>query len=188
MPWLYFSLKPKHQLWAEQWQQAVQQQLEALETVRFGGNCFVAPEAAIFAEPGRDIITGSNCAIAAECMLHGPIRMGDYVSINHNVTMDGGRLGIEIGSHTRIASHCRFYAFNHGMAADTFIHQQPVTSKGIRIGKDVWIGAGVSIVDGVEIGDHAVVGMGSVVTRNVPEYAIVAGNPATTIGDRREKK
>ena len=55
------------------------------------------------------------------------------------------------------------------------------------IGHDVWIGADAGITDGVRIGDHAVIGMGAVVTHDVPEWAIVGGVPAKVIGDRREK-
>ena len=46
----------------------------------------------------------------------------------------------------------------------------------------------MNVVDGVSIGNHVVVGMGSVVTKDVPDWAIVAGNPARVIGDRRSKK
>ncbi|HCE39958.1 MAG TPA: acyltransferase, partial [Alcanivorax sp.] len=59
-----------------------------------------------------------------------------------------------------------------------------VRSRGIRIGRDVWLGARAGVVDGVTIGDHAVVGMGAVVTRDVPPWTIVAGNPARPIGRR----
>lgn len=184
MPWLYASLKPAHRLWAEAWQQALQAELAALETVVFGEQCFVAPQARLFAEPGRTIEVGDHSQIAAECFLHGPIRLGRHVSINQGVIMDGGRAGIEIGDHTRIAARCTLYAFNHGMAADSLIREQPVTSRGIRIGRDVWIGANVGIVDGVTIGDGAVVGMGAVVTRDVPAGKVVAGNPADLLRDR----
>lgn len=184
MPWLYYSLKPAQRQWAETWQSEVQQHFMAMETIRFGEGCFVAPEAKLFAEPGRDIIVGSGSQVAADCFLHGPIRLGEHVSINHGVTLDGGRVGIEIGDHTRIAARCTLYAFNHGMAAGQLIREQPVSSKGIRIGRDVWIGANVGIVDGVTIGDGAVIGMGSVVTRDVPAGMVVAGNPARVLRPR----
>lgn len=187
MPWLYFSLKPRHLEWARAWQVEVQAALAGLENVLIGPDCFIAPEANIFAEPGRTIEIGQGSAIAADCFIHGPVQLGRHVSINHGVSMDGGRCGIRIGNHTRIAQGCSLYAFNHGMDPARPVREQPVSSRGITIGRDVWIGARVGIVDGVSIGDGAVVGMGSVVTRDVPEFAIVAGNPARVIGDRRQR-
>lgn len=185
MPWLYARLKARHRAWAEPWQAALQAELAAMETVRFGRDCFIAPDAQLFAEPGRDIVLGDGCLIAAGSFLHGPIRLGHGVSINHGCSLDGGAAGIHIGDHTRIAARCTLFAFNHGLDGDRLISEQPVSSRGIRIGRDVWIGAGVGIVDGVTIGDGAVVGMGAVVTHEVPAGVIVAGNPARPIGQRR---
>ena len=188
MPWLYADLKPSHRAWAEAWQQEVQAHFQAMETIQIGKNCFIAPEAKLFAEPGRPIVIGDNSYIAADCVIHGPITLGHNVSINHHVTMDGGSKGIVIGDNSRIAAHCQLYAFNHGMLADRLICEQPTHSQGIRIGCDVWLGANVGVVDGVHIEDHAVVGMSSQVTRLVAAFQIVAGNPAKVIGDRRDKK
>ncbi len=184
MPWLYAGLKPAHRSWAQAWQEEWQAYLAEMETIVIGKNCFVAPEARLFAEPGRAIVIGDNSYIAADCVLHGPITLGQNVSINHHVSLDGGRKGIHIGDNTRIAAYTYAYAFNHGMDGDRLISDQGVTSKGIHIGYDVWIGANTGIVDGVTIGAHAVVGMGSIVTKSVADYAKVAGNPAKTIGVR----
>lgn len=186
MPWLYYRLKPKHRAWAEPWQAEIQSRLAALETVTIGEACFLAPDLALFAEPGRPVHIGPRTMIAANCFLHGPIHIEGEVSINHGCSLDGGRAGIRIGNQTRIAHGVSIYAFNHGMALDRPLYQQPVTSQGVVIGKDVWIGARAGIVDGVTIGDHAVIGMGAVVTRDVPPYAKVAGSPARIIGDRRD--
>lgn len=188
MPWLYYTLKPGQREWAQAWQQEWQDYLQAVETVQIGSNCFIAPEARLFAEPGRPIIIGDNTYIAADAVIHGPVTIGQRVSINHHVTMDGGTKGIAIGDDTRIAAHCQLYAFNHNMLPDRLISEQPTRSIGITLGKDVWVGANVGIVDGVVIADHAVIGMGSQVTRPVSEWQIVAGNPARAIGDRREKR
>jgi acetyltransferase-like isoleucine patch superfamily enzyme len=187
MPWLYFSLKPKHQAWAEAWQREVQQNFRDLETIEIAEGCFVAPEAKLFAEPRRTIRLGPGCSIAADVFAHGPITLEAEVSLNARVTMDGGSGGIHVGAGTRIASGAALYAFDHGMAPDRTIRSQPVRSRGIRIGADVWIGANACITDGVTVGDHAVVAMGAVVTRDVPEWAIVGGSPARIIGDRRDK-
>ena len=184
MPWLYARLKPAQRVWAQAWQDEWQAYLCAMETIVIGKDCFVAPEARLFAEPGRPIVIGDNSYIAADSVLHGPITLGQCVSINHHVSLDGGRKGIVIGDNTRIAAYSYAYAFNHGMDADQLIKDQPVSSTGIHIGCDVWIGANTGIVDAVNIGDHAVVGMGSLVTRSVDAYAKVAGNPARLFGNR----
>jgi acetyltransferase-like isoleucine patch superfamily enzyme len=187
MPWLYFSLKERHRTWAEAWQTEVQAALLALETVTLGEGCFVSPEANVFGEPGRPVVVGDGCAIAAQAFVHGPVRLGARVSVNARTSIDGGSAGVEVGEDTRIATGAAIYAFDHGIRPSRTVREQPVTSRGVRIGRDVWIGANACITDGVTIGDHAVVGMGAVVTRDVPEWAIVGGSPARIIGDRRNK-
>jgi acetyltransferase-like isoleucine patch superfamily enzyme/acyl-coenzyme A thioesterase PaaI-like protein len=188
MPWLYFSLKPAHRAWAVPWQEKLQARLRALETVEIGEGCFVAPEARILAEPGRAVRMGPGSSIAADAFLHGPVVLGAEVSVNVRASLDGGSSGIAIGDGTRIASGAAIYAFDHGTAPDRPIRAQPVRSVGIRIGADVWIGANAGVTDGVVIGDHAVIGMGAVVTRDVPDWAIAAGVPARVIGDRRSAR
>ena len=187
MPWLFFRLKPEQRSWAEAWQAEIQDWLSEAETISFAENCFVAADAALFAEPNRPISIGRGSAIASQSFLHGPITCGEHVFINHRCSLDGGSQGISIGAHSRIAHSCSIYAFNHGMRSNRPIWKQATSSKGISIGEDVWIGARSCITDGVNIGCHAVVGMGAVVTRDIPAWAIVAGNPARVIGDRRDK-
>lgn len=186
MPWLWLTLKPKIRAWAEPWQAEIQTRLRALEAVEIGEGCFIAPEAKLFAEPHRPVRIGDRVTIGAEAFLHGPITLGDDVSINPRVSMDGGRAGIRIGDGTRVATGAMIYAFDHGLDPAATIRAQPVRSQGVVIGRDVWIAAGAGVTDGVTIGDHAVIGMGAVVTRDVPEWAIVGGVPARVIGDRRD--
>jgi acetyltransferase-like isoleucine patch superfamily enzyme len=184
MPWLWFSMDDKLSAWAQPWQDEIQARLRVVEAVEIGEGCFIAPEAKIFAEPHRPVRLGDRVTIAAEVFLHGPITLGHDVSINARVSMDGGRAGIEVGDGTRIATGVTVFAFDHGIDRAANIREQPVRSRGIVIGRDVWIGANAGITDGVRIGDHAVVGMGAVVTRDVPEWAIVGGVPAKPIGER----
>lgn len=181
MPWLYWSLKPKNRGWAEQWQQDYQNYLREMETIEIGENCFISPLAHIFAEPGRKIVIGDNSFVAADCTLHGPLKIGSEVAINHHCILDGGRVGIELADQVRLAAYCHLYAFDHGMQLQQPIYQQPVRSQGIFIGQDVWLGAHVGVKDGVNIAEHAIVGMNSMVTQHVGARQIVAGNPARLI-------
>ena len=178
MPWLYWTLKPKNRGWAEAWQKDYQAYLMEMETVEIGENCFISPLAHIFAEPGRKIIIGDNSFIAADCTLHGPLEIGNEVAINHHCILDGGRAGIQLHDQVRIAAYCHLYAFDHGMDLAQPIYQQPVRSQGIEIGKDVWLGAHAGVKDGIHIDAHAVIGMNSMVTKNVEARAVMAGNPA----------
>jgi len=67
------------------------------------------------------------------------------------------------------------------MNADIPIRLQGGRFGSIEIGDDVWIGTGVIVLTNIKIGQGAVIGAGSIVTRDVPEYAVVAGNPAKII-------
>ena len=184
MPWLYWRLKTKQRQWAQAWQREWQSYLQDMETVNIEGDCFIAPEANLFAERGRPIQIKTGSFIGAEAVLHGPIQIGSNVGINHHVTMDGGSRGITIGDNCRVAAYCHLYAFNHGTDADRLIDQQPVSSRGIILEDDVWLGAHVGVVDGVTLHRGAVVGMQSVVTRDVEAQTLVAGNPARYIKTR----
>lgn len=188
MPWLYDSLKPQHKAWVIKWQSQIQSNLQELETITVGEHCFIAPEAVLLAEPGRTIALGANNRIAAHVFIHGPIHTGEHVSLNVGVHMDGGNQGIHIGSHTRIGAHAHLFAFDHQFAPHELVRKQGVRSVGIFIGEDVWIGAQAGITDGCKLGDHCIIGMGAVVTSDIPDWAIAAGIPARIIGDRRDPK
>ena len=66
------------------------------------------------------------------------------------------------------------------------ITEHPISKGDVKIGNDVWLGLNSTILSGITIGDGAVVGCNSVVTKDIPPYAIVAGNPAKTIKYRSE--
>ena len=141
----------------------------------------------VIGETNRPIILSPCSTIAADVYVRGPLSLGADASINARCHIDGGTAGVEIGSDTRIGPGCSFFAFNHGIAPDRLVREQPVTSEGIAIGVACWIGADVKITDGVRLGDHCVVGIGSVVTNDVSDWAVVAGNPARVVGDRRHR-
>lgn len=137
----------------------------------------------------------------------GAVQLGDDVHIHRDTIIQNGfgahiRIGrsthlqcrcilsaysgsIEIGDHVEIAPYCCFYSYNHRIEIGTPMQRQPIETRGgIRIESDVWLGVGVTVLDGVRIGRGAIVGAGSVVTRDVPAYAIVGGAPARQIGTR----
>ena len=188
MPYLYFSAKPELRAWASAWQRALYAERASLEALTLDEACFIAEEAELFAEPRRPIVIGPGASVAAYAFVHGPVTLAAHVSVNPYATLDGGRKGIMVGEGSRIATRAALFAFDHGIAPDQPVREQPVRSHGIVIGKDVWIGAAAIVTDGVSIGDQAVVGAGAVVTRDVAPYQVVGGVPARPLFDRRDRR
>lgn len=140
-----------------------------------------------------------SCRIATGCKIHratlsGAVDVARYTSLwGPSIVVSGGGHGVQIGSFCSIAHHVFMQEQFHNAQRTTtyFIERnllaQPeasaaLISKGpIRIGHDVWIGAGAQILSGVTIGDGAIVAAGAIVTRDVAPYAVVAGNPARVI-------
>jgi len=109
----------------------------------------------------------------------GSIRLGRDVFLGPH-TVVYGQGGVEIGDACLIAMHCRIVSSNHTIPPfGTDIRSQPDVPLPTKIGRDVWLGAGVTVLGGVTIGDGCVVGAGSVVTKDLPPGAIVHGTPAT---------
>jgi len=89
---------------------------------------------------------------------------------------------VEIGNNVIFAQHVGILAMNHGyMDIHTPIRDQKCTAALIRIEDNCWIGSNSIVVSGVTIGRHSIVAAGSVVTKDVPPYTVVAGNPARII-------
>jgi acetyltransferase-like isoleucine patch superfamily enzyme len=114
----------------------------------------------------------------------GDIRLGRNVFIGP-YTVLYGHGGLEIGDYTLISMHCRILSSNHTVpAADLLIRSQPDVLRLTRIGRDVWLGAGVTVLGGVTIGDGCVVGAGAVVASNLPAHSIALGVPARVTRSR----
>ncbi|HZC26100.1 MAG TPA: acyltransferase, partial [Actinopolymorphaceae bacterium] len=160
-----------------------QTELAGRGEVTFADDVFVSPLAAIF--PTR-LRMGAGSYIAGHAyVLVDELEMGEQSTLNPYAVARGR---VRMGDQVRVGAHTSLLGFNHSFEPDRPVCRQPTTSKGITIGNDVWIGSQVVVVDGVSIGDHAVVGAGAVVTKDVPAWAVVGGNPARLIRDRREPR
>ncbi len=132
-----------------------------------------------------EIINSANVHIGKGCLLQdavylragtdGKITIRDRVAINSFCRLFGHGT-IEIGEDTQIGPGSLITTTEHDYQGDLKEHFLPVV-----IGRGAWIGANVTILAGVDIGDFAVVGAGSVVTKNIPPRSIAVGIPARVI-------
>ena len=100
----------------------------------------------------------------------------DVVIGRHNMITIKGTLSI--GDYTRMGAFVQILDQGHGFKKDKLIMNQSAVIEDVIIGKDCWIGTGAKILKGVKVGNGAIVGANAVVTRDVPDYAIVVGIPA----------
>ena len=105
-----------------------------------------------------DVVIGERTRIGLSCVVIGPATIGNDVMLAQNIVLSG---------------------LNHGYEdIKQPISTQPCTTATIVVEDEVWIGANAVVTAGVTIGKHSIVAAGSVVTKNVPPYTIVGGNPA----------
>ena len=96
--------------------------------------------------------------------------------------------GVRIGEYFHTGRGLTIFSTNHHYRSEESIpYDKTVIKAPVTIGDFVWCGANVTIVPGVTVGEGAVIGAGTVVTRDVPKYAVVGGNPAAIIGYRDEQ-
>lgn len=159
----------------------------ALAGARAGKSAIVRRGAVLNREHGGTIEIGPGTVIHRGAMLlsyGGFIRLGRRCSVNPYSVLYGHG-GLVIGDHVRIAAHCVIVPANHGIALDGgLIADQPLSKRGIRIGNDVWLGAGVRVLDGSVIGDGCVVAAGAVVRGTLEPYGVYAGVPIRLIRRR----
>ncbi|MBX4860420.1 acyltransferase [Rhizobium bangladeshense] len=141
-------------------------------TVEIGERCIINCNIS-FDHPGGRITIGDRCYIGASHLVcHSAIAIGNDVIISWGVT---------IVDHD---SHSLDWELRKNDVTDWSLGNKDWTGVSIRpvvIRNQVWIGFGASILKGVTVGDGAVIGANAVVTRDVPPYAVVAGNPARII-------
>lgn len=142
----------------------------------------------IYRSVRKDIVPFNNfslgdCSVVEDfCCINnavGDLHIGHHTRIGLHNTLIGP---VSIGNHVNLAQGVVVSGLNHNFQDITKrIDEQGVSTSPITICDDVWIGANSVITAGVTIGRHSVVAAGSVVTKDVPEYTVVAGSPARVI-------
>lgn len=121
----------------------------------------------VVSEKGKGISIGDNSAVGAQSFL-------------------GGQGGIRIGSDVIMGPQVRIFSENHAFDNPNLaIRKQGTSRRGVTIGNDCWIGAGVTVLDGVTIGNGCVIAAGSVVTESIPDFSLAMGVPARVTKSRQ---
>jgi acetyltransferase-like isoleucine patch superfamily enzyme len=181
-PWLFQGEATA----GEKAEQLMYQELVArIYGARIGKDTYISPAAALIGFPPQETFTtGEQGFVAGGAYITGDVSLGANCTVNPYATIRGR---FRCGDGVRIGTYACIVGFNHGYARiDVPIHDQPHTSKGIVMGDDIWVGAHVTIVDGIKVGSHTILAAGAVVTRDVPDYAIVGGNPAKILRMRNQ--
>lgn len=154
---------------------------------------------------GDRVIIDDNCLLDAKGDNNDGIRLGDNVFLGRNsilsckdgdiVLEQGANVGFNSyvfsGSSVKIGHDCLFAAYCYVIGGghdfenvEAPVQEQTAVSRGVEVGPNVWLGAGVKVLDGVRIGGDTVVGAGAVVSSDVPERSVAAGIPARVIRQR----
>lgn len=161
--------------------------------VRLGAGAYLDHGVYLHACPGG-IRIGNESLVMKNAILHvynfralphAGIIIGDRSLIGESCILRG-QGGIRIGNDVYLGTLVQMLAVNHIFHDTTRpISHQGITAQGISVADGAWIGSGAIILDGVQIGRNAVVGAGAVVTKDVPDYTVVVGNPARIVRDLR---
>lgn len=160
--------------------------------IRLGDNV-VIDEGCVLDAKGRGnrgITVGSGVFVGRFTSVNtkdGDITLEDEVNIGTFCTVFSAS-DVVVGRGTLIAGYSYLIGGGHDFdRTDVAIGGQARPSRGIRIGAEGWIGAGVSVLDGVTVGRGVVIGANAVVTRDLPDYAVAAGTPATVLRTREAR-
>ena len=160
------------------------------DDLRLGQHCFVGDRVQVYRTgTGGYVELQDRVALYSDMIIEttdgGNVIIGEETHIQARCQLVAGKSSIVIGKRVEMAPNCGIYPFNHAYEAGMRIREQPLISKGdIVVGDDAWLGYGVVLLDGARIGKGAVIGAGSVVTRDIPDNAIAYGVPARVVSVR----
>lgn len=162
--------------------------------LKTGTSVKIEDECIINALSTKGIILGHNVSIQKRTIIEctGSLRhLGKGLIVGNNVGIGSNSFlgcagGIEIGDDTIIGNYVSFHSENHNFQRDDIpIRLQGVNHKGIKVGKNCWIGAKVTILDGTIVGDGCVIAAGAVLTeQKYPDNTIIGGVPAKVLKSR----
>ena len=155
--------------------------------ILFRKNVTIENDVTIDGYAKNKLIFGNNVKVGAYSLVSCTSHLSKYgvgLTIGNNsafgrFTEFGAAGGIEIGDDVIAGSYISFHSENHNFSdSSLLIREQGVTSKGIKIGNNVWIGAKATFLDGAIIGNNCVVAAGAVVNGIFPNNVIIGGVPA----------
>lgn len=160
------------------------------KNIQFGNNVTIDKNCILDGYSEEIIILGDGVKIGAYSSLSSTSHMSKYgkgLKMGNNsavgqFTEFGASGGIEIGNDVIMGSYVSFHSENHNFEnKNILIREQGVTSKGIILGNNIWVGAKVTFLDGCQVGDNSVVAAGAVVTGIYPPNSVIGGIPAKII-------
>jgi carbonic anhydrase/acetyltransferase-like protein (isoleucine patch superfamily) len=135
-------------------------------------------------EVGRGAFLGRGTILSCK---DGDITLGDHANLGFHCEIFSGST-VTVGAHALFAAQVYLVGGGHAFeASEAAVIDQPRTSHGILLGENVWLGTGAKVLDGVRIGKDVVVGAGAVVNADLPDGAIAAGVPARVLRWRGDK-
>lgn len=150
-----------------------------------GKNCSIKYSSEFSLTDGAILSLGNNVVIQNYCFFQltkprpNVIIEDDVVIGRHCMITAKGN--IRIGKYTRLGAFVQVLDHGHGFKKDELIMNQNAIVENTDIGEDCWIGTGVKILKGIKVGNGVVIGANSVVTKDIPDHAIVGGIPAKII-------
>ena len=155
--------------------------------LRLGNQVYVSALSKNGIQFGNNVSIGAFSRVIVSTSLND---IGDKIVIGNNVGIGefaylGGAGGLEIGDECIVGQYLSCHPENHNYEnINLSIRYQGVSRKGIKIGKNCWIGSKVTILDGVSIGNGSIIAAGSVVTKSFSENSIIGGVPAKLLKSR----